>query len=84
MRGRLILFFAFAVAVIIDPVSSVALLFLARHAAARVWRLLSRRCSTGELIRDYDGFPEVRICTFELLRMSDGREKEGKIEKVLQ
>ncbi|MGQ9631803.1 MAG: hypothetical protein ACUVXI_16065 [bacterium] len=33
--------------------------------------LLSRRCSTGELIRDRDGFPEIRICNFELLRMVD-------------
>jgi len=36
--------------------------------------LLSRRFSTGELIRDRDGFPETRICNFELLRMSDGWE----------
>ena len=36
--------------------------------------LLSRRCSTGELIRARDGVYETRICTFELLRMSDGWE----------
>ena len=34
--------------------------------------LLSRRFSTGELIRDQNGFPETRICNFELLRMADG------------
>ena len=34
--------------------------------------LLSRQCSTGDLIRDWDGFPEARICTFDLLRMTDG------------
>jgi len=32
--------------------------------------LLSRRCDTKELIRDRDGLPEARICTFDLLRMS--------------
>jgi len=36
--------------------------------------LLSRQCSTRELIRDRDGVPEARICTFDLLRMSDGWE----------
>ena len=34
--------------------------------------LLSRRCNTMELVRDRDGLPDARICTFELLRMSDG------------
>ncbi|MBN1254174.1 MAG: hypothetical protein JXA50_02770 [Deltaproteobacteria bacterium] len=34
--------------------------------------LLSRRFNTGELIRDQNGFPETRICNFELLRMSEG------------
>ncbi len=35
--------------------------------------LLSRRCRTGELVRDPEGIPEARICSFELLRDSDGR-----------
>ena len=34
--------------------------------------LLSRRVASGELLRDADGFPETRICTFELLRMTAG------------
>ncbi|MFH1567027.1 MAG: hypothetical protein ABIL09_03440, partial [Gemmatimonadota bacterium] len=34
--------------------------------------LLSRRVASGELLRDADGFPETRICTFELLRMTEG------------
>ena len=34
--------------------------------------LISRRCSTGEIIRDKEGLPEPRICTFQLLRTSDG------------
>ncbi len=42
--------------------------------------LLSRRCSTGELMRDRDGFPEARICTFELLRMFDGRKETDRTE----
>lgn len=36
--------------------------------------LLSRQFNNTELIRDRDGLPEARICTFELLRMSDGWE----------
>jgi hypothetical protein len=38
--------------------------------------LLSRRFSTGELIRDREDSLETRICNFELLRMSDGWETE--------
>lgn len=34
--------------------------------------LLSRRISSGELIRDAEGYPEARICNFELLRMTEG------------
>jgi len=34
--------------------------------------LLSRRVSTGELVRDADGLPETRICNFELLRVTAG------------
>ena len=34
--------------------------------------LLSRRVASGELLRDAEGFPEARICTFELLRMTHG------------
>jgi len=37
--------------------------------------LLSRRSNAGELIREQDGFPETRICNFELLRMSEGWEE---------
>jgi hypothetical protein len=37
--------------------------------------LLSRQFNTGELIRDHNGSPVTRICNFELLRMSDGREE---------
>ena len=38
--------------------------------------LLSRRFSTGDLIRDKEGSLETRICNFELLRMSNGWETE--------
>jgi hypothetical protein len=38
--------------------------------------LLSRRCSTGELIRDCNNAFETRICNFELLRMAGGQEGE--------
>jgi hypothetical protein len=38
--------------------------------------LLSRRCSTGELIRDCKNSFETRICNFELLRMAGGEEVE--------
>jgi hypothetical protein len=34
--------------------------------------LLSRQVSTGELVSGPDGLPEARICTFELLRMTEG------------
>ncbi|MFC1525803.1 hypothetical protein ACFL6X_03210 [Candidatus Latescibacterota bacterium] len=34
--------------------------------------LLSRRVASGELLRDAEGFPEAHICTFELLRMTEG------------
>jgi hypothetical protein len=34
--------------------------------------LLSRRVSSGELVRGLDGSPEARICNFELLRMTRG------------
>ena len=34
--------------------------------------LLSRRVTTGELVRGADGVPETRICNFELLRMTRG------------
>ena len=33
--------------------------------------LVSLRVNTGELVLDDDGFPEARICTFDLLRMTE-------------
>jgi len=40
--------------------------------------LLSRRRNTIELIRDHDGVPKARICTFELLRMSGDWEEQDR------